>query len=372
MRWLWLVVGGAAAQHTSHSRFRAAMPACSERGRVLVAFGAHTDDEAVQRELRRITYSAKSFDCPPHDVALFLDASRQYATLRHPLGDDGLTVRVPFTKLLKNGTAAFRAFVSHQLLMASLPAFLHHDKKYESVWVIEEDSRFAGGEWAQLFSSFNGSYADLIAYSRRTSRGTASLMAVARVSTRLFRAVRAELANLDARDRHSPDARPSAARKTIHGAFIYSLCQRAKWCRFERIDKDWLAVFRAKCPWSTKMFSDLAPDWPLAAAGHGRIFHPVKVHARFSHRDFKRFKCSTQFQKENVPNLYFASSSSERTSGHVEDKNKTQIQRTRYVQRDPGGARSAASRILAAGARRIRGGRSRVEESHRQPMMTLF
>lgn len=355
MLWHWLAVG-AAAHHSSNSRIHAATPACSGRGRVLVAFGAHTDDETVQRELRRITFSATSFECPPHDVALFLDASRQYATLRHPLGNDGLTVRVPFTKLLKNGTAAFRAFVSHQLLMASLPAFLRDDKTYESVWVIEEDSRFAGGEWAQLFGSFNGSHADLVANARRTSRGTASLMAVARVSTRLFRAVRAELANLDARDRKSPDARPSAARKTIHGAFIYGLCQRAKWCRFERIDKDWLAVFRAKCPWSTKMFTELAPAWPLAVAGHGRIFHPVKVHARFSHRDFKRFKCSTQFQKENVPKSYFSSSSSERHPTIVADKNKSQTQRKRDMQRSPEGVRSAAAMYRAEEAVERAGG----------------
>lgn len=303
---VWPLLGG---------RVRSAMPGCDGRGRVLVAFGAHTDDAIVQDELERISQSAASLTCPPHDVALFVDGAHSYTRLRHP--SRGATVHVPFGALLKNGSAAFRGFVSHQLLMASVPGFLREDKTYESVWIIEEDSRFAGGNWSQLFASFNSSSADLVAHARKTNRGMASLMAVARVSTRLFRAVSAELANLEARDKKLSTARSTSARKTIHGAFIYGLCQRARWCKFQRIEPDWLAVFRAKCPWSAEMFAQLAPGWPLS--GHGRIFHPVKVRARMSGRDFKRFRCATQFQRENVPRALFAHdrSSSERNPRHT-------------------------------------------------------
>lgn len=286
-------------------RVRVAHSSCSGRGRVLVAFGAHTDDQFVQDELMRIVKSAATFSCPPHDVALFVDASREYSTLNH-----SLTIRVPFSKLLKNGNAAFRAFVSHQLLMASVPNFVRKDKKYEAVWIVEEDSRFSG-DWAHLFGAFNDSSADLVAHARKTNRGTASLMAVARVSTRLFRSVSSELDNLDARDKKLPEARPTASRKTIHGAFIYGLCQRLKWCKFQNLDKEWLAVFRAKCPWSAHMYTHLASRWPSSSAAgrpvrQGRIFHPVKVHARLSGRDFKRYRCSSQFQRENVPKFFYA------------------------------------------------------------------
>lgn len=267
----------------SNGRIRVA-DGCSARGRVLIAFGAHTDDKAVQGELTRLVRSAASVTCPPHDVALFVDAARKYKVLNH-----STTVRVPFAKLVNNGSAAFRAFVSHQLLMAAVPHYLRHDRTYESAWIVEEDSRFAGGEWAELFAAHNSS-ADLVAHVRRTNRGTASLMAVSRVSTRLFRAVYAELANLAA-------GRPTASRKTIHGAFIYGLCQRSKWCKFERIPKARLAVFRAKCPWSIAMFDKLAP---LLAPSKGRIFHPVKVHAPMKGRDFKRFNCKKQFDSDKA------------------------------------------------------------------------
>ena len=99
----------------------AAAAHCASRGRTLIAFGAHTDEQFVQHELTNIVDAADAMSrgCPRHDVALFVDASKQYDVLR-----SNTTIRVPFARIKKNATAATRAFVSHQLLMASLPAYL--------------------------------------------------------------------------------------------------------------------------------------------------------------------------------------------------------------------------------------------------------
>lgn len=109
----------------------------------MVAVGAHTDEASVQSEIERIYAGAQRLPC--YELVLFVDAARRYDVLRHP--GDGVTVRFPLAKALRNGTAAYRTFVSHQLLMAALPAYVaRHRRKhaYESVWVIEEDSRFSG------------------------------------------------------------------------------------------------------------------------------------------------------------------------------------------------------------------------------------
>ena len=111
----------------------------------------------MQHELTNVAAAADAMSrgCPAHDVALFVDASKQYGVLRHPT--NGTTVRVPFAHLKKNASAATRAFVSHQLLMASLPAYVAEDKRYDYVWVIEEDAKLAQGSWDQLFRKFNSS-----------------------------------------------------------------------------------------------------------------------------------------------------------------------------------------------------------------------
>ena len=113
----------------------------------MIAFGAHTDESFVQHELTSINAAADAMSrgCPAHDVALFVDASKRYGVLRHPT--NGTTIRVPFARIKKNATAATRAFVSHQLLMASLPAYVAEDERYDYVWVIEEDAKLAQGSW---------------------------------------------------------------------------------------------------------------------------------------------------------------------------------------------------------------------------------
>jgi len=256
----------------------------------MVAFGAHTDAPFVQNELERLVESARAFDCPPTDVVLFVDGSKTYETLRHPLGDAGVTVRVPFRKLLRNGTGAFRAFVSHQLLMAALPTYVARDKVYEHVWIVEEDAKFVGGPWRQLWEKHNASDADLVAYARPTRNGRAALLPVARLSTRLLRAIVTDLERIDAKA-------PRAPRRRIHGAFTYQLCRGRKWCGVEAIGSDWLGIYRAKCAWSGKRFDRLAPAWHNPT-GHGLIFHPVKLDAATSGREFRHFNCAKQFEKE--------------------------------------------------------------------------
>ena len=109
----------------------AAAAHCASRGRTLIAFGAHTDESFVQHELTSVAAAADAMSqgCPRHDVALFVDASKRYGVLKHPA--NGTTVRVPFALLKKNASAATRAFVSHQLLMASLPAYVAEDERYD-------------------------------------------------------------------------------------------------------------------------------------------------------------------------------------------------------------------------------------------------
>ena len=96
----------------------AAAAHCASRGRTLIAFGAHTDEQFVQNELAHIAAAADAMSrgCPRHDVALFVDAAKDYSVLKHPA--NGTTVRVPFARIKKNATAATRAFVSHQLLLS--------------------------------------------------------------------------------------------------------------------------------------------------------------------------------------------------------------------------------------------------------------
>ena len=55
----------------------AAAANCARRGRTLIAFGAHTDEQFVQNELISIETAADAMSkgCPQHDVALFVDAS---------------------------------------------------------------------------------------------------------------------------------------------------------------------------------------------------------------------------------------------------------------------------------------------------------
>ncbi|KAH8057190.1 hypothetical protein JL722_6833 [Aureococcus anophagefferens] len=240
---------------------------CGSRGRTMVAFGAHTDEPFVQDELERITYT----------------------TLRHP-DPDGVTVRVPLQKLLKNGTTAFRVFVSHQLLMAALPTYVLEDKVYDYAWVVEEDAKMVGGAWADLFKTFNASSADLVAYARQTNRGRAALLPTARLSTRLLRGVAKEL------DRIAAGAKGSR-KKTIHGAFTYQMCAGAKWCSHAAIPDEWFGPYRAKCAWSGARFDDLAPRW-RNPTGHGKVFHPVKLRAPTSGRDFRHFRCKELFAKE--------------------------------------------------------------------------
>jgi hypothetical protein len=260
----------------------------------MVAFGAHTDEPFVQDELERIVASAKTFQCPPHDVVLFVDATKTYTTLRHP-DPDGVTVRVPLQKLLKNGTTAFRVFVSHQLLMAALPTYVLEDKVYDYAWVVEEDAKMVGGAWADLFEQFNASSADLVAYARQTNRGRAALLPTARLSTRLLRGVAKEL------DRIAAGAKGSR-KKTIHGAFTYQMCAGAKWCSYAPIPDEWFGPYRAKCAWSGARFDELAPRW-RNPTGHGKVFHPVKLRAPTSGRDFRHFRCKELFAKEARANV---------------------------------------------------------------------
>ena len=272
--------------------------AACKRGRVMVAFGAHTDDLSVQSEVDKIFGASERMAC--HDLVLFVDGARDYDVLRHPLGEAS-TVRFNFGLALKNGTSAFKRFVSHQLLMAAVPWFV--DDAYESVWVIEEDARFSG-DWAALFGAFENSKADLTAHSRKTNRGTAALMAVAKVSTKLLRKIPPALDALDRGD-------DVPYKKNIHGAFLWNLCRRASWCTYERIDQQWLAVFRAKCPWSADIYEQIAPSWQantknltkLTTPGNnnGFLFHPVKAQPHMTTRDFKRFRCRDHFLSEHVP-----------------------------------------------------------------------
>ena len=256
----------------------------------MIAFGAHTDEQFVQNELTNIVDAADAMSrgCPAHDVALFVDASKRYDVLRHPT--NGTVIRVPFARIKKNATAATRAFVSHQLLMASLPAYVAEDKRYDYVWVIEEDAKLAQGSWDQLFRKFNSSQADLIAHIRRTRNGMAALLPVARLSTRLIRAIRHDLARIDNRERGAP-------RRKIHGAFSYQLCRGRSWCATEAIPRDWLAVYRAKCAWSGAKFEKDAATW-YNPTSHGLLYHPVKLNAPTSGRDFKRYNCAKTFAKE--------------------------------------------------------------------------
>lgn len=265
-----------------------AAPNCATRGRTLIAFGAHSDEAFVQAELERVTTAAASMrGCPAHDVALFVDASKTYQVLRHPT--NGTTVRVPFQQLLKNASAATRAFVSHQLLMASLPAYVADHRRYDRVWTVEEDAKMKGS-WDQLFRKFNASEADLIAHVRRTRNGMAALLPVARLSTRLTRAINSDLGRIDRREKGAP-------RRRIHGAFSYQLCRGRAWCTTEAIPRAWLAVYRAKCAWSGAKFARDAPLW-FNPTDHGLLFHPVKPHALEAGRDFKRYHCAKTFAKE--------------------------------------------------------------------------
>ena len=59
--------GGGGLQGVTAPRVRAAA-GCATRGRVLIAFGAHTDEREVQSELEKIHRGAQSILCPPHDV----------------------------------------------------------------------------------------------------------------------------------------------------------------------------------------------------------------------------------------------------------------------------------------------------------------
>jgi len=270
----------------------------------MVAVGAHSDEKVVQKEIERIGYSVSAM-APCYELVMFVDSSRTYKILQHP-DANGKIVYYPFAKMLKNSSVAFRAFVSHQLLMAAVPDF--PKKGFRHIWVIEEDSRYAGGNWSEVFNFFDKSTADLVAYSRKTNRGLAALMAVARVSTKLFQAVSNAIKNLAARDAHAPDAKPTSLRKNIHGAFIFGLCKRASWCKYQRIESEWLAIFRAKCPWSARIFAERSLTWPVHP-NHGHIYHPVKPHPVTHGRDFKRFHCKQQFIKEGVPKHFLSSSS---------------------------------------------------------------
>ena len=233
----------------------------------------------MQHELSNIVDAADAMSrgCPAHDVALFVDAAKQYGVLRHPT--NGTTVRVPFARIKKNATAATRAFVSHQLLMASLPAYVAEDKRYDYVWVIEEDAKLAQGSWDQLFRKFNSSQADLIAHIRRTRNGMAAL--------RPSRASR--------RDSYEPYAATSRESTIANEArrgedprrLLVPAVPRAELVRDQAIPREWLAVYRAKCAWSGAKFEKDAETW-FNPTSHGLLYHPVKLHAPTSGRDFKR------------------------------------------------------------------------------------
>ena len=309
----WLLLScGSAEDQPRH----AAAAHCASRGRTLIAFGAHTDEQFVQHELRNIVDAADAMSrgCPRHDVALFVDASKQYDVLR-----SNTTIRVPFARIKKNATAATRAFVSHQLLMASLPAYVAEDKRYDYVWVIEEDAKLAQGSWDQLFRKFNRSEADLIAHIRRTRNGMAALLPVARLSTRLIRAIVHDL------------ARPGVRRK-IHGAFSYQLCRGRSWCATEAIPRDWLAVYRAKCAWSGAKFERDAATW-FNPTSHGLLYHPVKLNAPTSGRDFKRYNCAKTFAKELSENGRQRAQAANRARGHEPVPDSPFIDRAREMAR---------------------------------------
>ena len=297
----------------------AAAAHCASRGRTLIAFGAHTDEQFVQKELTNIVDAADAMSrgCPAHDVALFVDAAKDYSVLKHPA--NGTTVRVPFALLKKNASAATRAFVSHQLLMASLPAYVAEDKRYDYVWVIEEDAKLAQGSWDQLFRKFNSSQADLIAHIRRTRNGMAALLPVARLSTRLIRAIVHDL------------ARPGVRRK-IHGAFSYQLCRGRSWCATEAIPRDWLAVYRAKCAWSGAKFERDAATW-FNPTSHGLLYHPVKLNAPTSGRDFKRYNCAKTFAKELSENGRQRAAAANAARGHEMAPDSPFIDRAREMAR---------------------------------------
>ena len=164
--------------------------------------------------------------------------------------------------------------------LVDLPGHQHNAK----------DAKLAQGSWDQLFRKFNRSEADLIAHIRRTRNGMAALLPVARLSTRLIRAIRHDLARIDNRERGAP-------RRRIHGAFSYQLCRGRSWCATEAIPREWLAVYRAKCAWSGAKFEKDAETW-FNPTSHGLLYHPVKLHAPTSGRDFKRYNCAKTFAKE--------------------------------------------------------------------------
>ncbi len=323
----------------------AAAAHCASRGRTLIAFGAHTDEQFVQHELRNIVDAADAMSrgCPRHDVALFVDASKQYDVLR-----SNTTIRVPFARIKKNATAATRAFVSHQLLMASLPAYVAEDKRYDYVWVIEEDAKLAQGSWDQLFRKFNRSEADLIAHVRRTRNGMAALLPVARLSTRLVRAIRHDLARIDNRERGAP-------RRKIHGAFSYQLCRGRSWCATEAIPRDWLAVYRAKCAWSGAKFERDAATW-FNPTSHGLLYHPVKLNAPTSGRDFKRYNCAKTFAKELSENGRQRAQAANAARGHAPAPDSPFIDRAREMARGEDRVGTVVTSLLE----RFRGGDARV------------
>ena len=149
---------------------------------------------------------------------------------------------------------------------------------YDYVWVIEEDANSSQGSWDQLFRKFNGSPADLIAHIRRTRNGMAALETSARLSTRLIRAIRRDLARIDNRERGAP-------RREDPRRLLLSLCSLRSWCATRRSRVEWLAVYRAKCAWSGAKFEKDAETW-FNPTSHGLLYHPVKLHAPTSGRDF--------------------------------------------------------------------------------------
>ena len=57
------------------------------------------------------------------------------------------------------------------------------------------------------------------------------------------------------------------------------------------------AVYRAKCAWSGAKFEKDAETW-YNPTSHGLLYHPVKLNAPTSGRDFKRYNCAKTFAKE--------------------------------------------------------------------------
>ena len=130
----------------------------------------------------------------------------------------------------------------------------------------------------------------------------AALLPVARLSTRLIRAIVHDL------------ARPGVRRK-IHGAFSYQLCRGRSWCATEAIPRDWLAVYRAKCAWSGAKFERDAATW-FNPTSHGLLYHPVKLNAPTSGRDFKRYNCAKTFAKELSENGRARAQAANAARGH--------------------------------------------------------